>query len=307
LANGFFDLQVNGYAGVDFNQNNLSAEDLHKACVKLKDDSVQGILATIITANPLNMKTRLHRLVQLREQDDLAKKIIYGFHIEGPFLSKKTGYRGAHPIEWLRTADEYLLKDFLNTAEGLIRIVTLAPEVDKGLRMTKMLVREGITVSAGHCNPGHDKLQAAIDAGLSMFTHLGNGCPLMLYRHDNIIQRVLSFREQLWLCFIADGVHIPFFSLKNYLNLVGYEKSVVVTDAMAAAAASPGKYKLNDLQLEVGSDRIVREPGKSNFAGSAITMQQSWTNLKENLGLSEVQCNRLMYKNPMNAIGITGN
>ena len=302
MSFGYFDLQVNGYAGIDFNQNNLSAIDLNNACRKLKKDGVQGILATIITASPDDMITRLQRLVQLREMNELAKKIIYGFHIEGPFLNKKAGYRGAHPAQWLRAADTELLKKLLDAAGGLTKIVTLAPEIDKNFRMTKMLVREGITVSAGHCNPNLDELRAAIDAGLKMFTHLGNGCPLNLHRHDNIIQRALSLRDHIWLCFIADGVHIPFFSLKNYLNIAGYEKSIIVTDAMAAAAAREGKYKLSHLQLEVGADRIVREPGKPNFAGSAVTMQQNHHNLTEYLGLSEEQCGRLMYKNPMKAI-----
>ena len=302
MSFGYFDLQVNGYAGIDFNQNDLSEIALQKACVKLKEDGVQGILATIITASPNDMITRLQRLVQLREKNGFIKKIIYGFHIEGPFLNKKAGYRGAHPNQWLKAADTELLKKLLDAADGLTKIVTLAPEIDNDFQMTKMLVKEGITVSAGHCNPNFAKLRAAIDAGLKMFTHLGNGCPLNLHRHDNIIQRVLSLRDHLWLCFIADDVHIPLFSLKNYLTVAGCEKSIIVTDAMAAASCGEGKYKLSHLQLEVGADRIVRESGKPNFAGSAITMLQSHRNLRESLNFSEEQCRQLMYKNPMKAI-----
>ncbi len=300
----YFDLQVNGYAGVDFNQNDLSPEDLHNACVKLKEDGIQGILATIITASPRDMMKRLQNLTQLLEQDKLVKEIIYGFHIEGPFLNKESGYRGAHPVELIKPADMELLKQLIDAGNGLTKIVTLAPEIDKDFKMIKMLVSEGITVSAGHCNPDMDELEGAIDFGLSMFTHLGNGCPANLDRHDNIIQRVLSFKDQLWLCFIADGVHIPFFVLKNYLDLVGYEKTIIVTDAMAAASASPGKYNLSGLQLEVGDDCIVREPGKPNFAGSATTMKQSQSNLMKYLGLNEEQCKSLTNENPMKAIGI---
>ena len=302
MTNGYIDLQVNGYAGIDFNQNDLAAEELHKACAKLKEDGVSGILATIISASSKDMATRLRRIANLREQDPLIKEIVIGFHIEGPFLSLSPGFRGAHAYELICPANEDKMKFLLDAADGLTRIVTLAPEADANYRVIKMLARNGITVSAGHCDPDLDELKAAIDAGLTMFTHLGNGCPQVLHRHDNIIHRALSLGNQLWLCFIADGIHIPFYVLKNYLDQVGYEKSIIVTDAMAGAGAGPGRYRLNNLQLEVGEDRIVREPGKTSFAGSAIEMSQSHKNLITEVGLSESLVQRLTCENPLKSI-----
>ncbi len=85
MENNFFDLQVNGYAGVDFNRNELTLESLHAACKKLKEDGVKGILATIITADFEDMKSRLKRIAKLRSEDKLIKEMIYGIHIEGPF------------------------------------------------------------------------------------------------------------------------------------------------------------------------------------------------------------------------------
>ena len=85
-------------------------------------------------------------------------------------------------------------------------------------RVIRMLADRGIRVAAGHCDPSGDQLRAAIDAGLSMFTHLGNGCPLMMHRHDNIIQRVLSLSDRLWIGFISDGVHVPLPALRNYFD-----------------------------------------------------------------------------------------
>lgn len=302
MIKGFIDLQVNGYAGIDFNQNDLNAEDLHKACAKLKEDGVKGILATIITASIEEMTMRLRRIVKLREQDPLVKEIILGLHIEGPFVSKIPGYGGAHPDEFICPASVDKMQLLLEAADGLARIVTLAPEVDHNQIVTRLLAREGITVSAGHCDPNLDELKAAIEAGLTMFTHLGNGCPLVLHRHDNIIQRALSLGDQLWLCFIADGIHIPFYTLKNYLNLIGFEKSIIITDAMAGAGASPGRYRISNIELEVGADRIVREPGKQNFAGSAVDMIQTYKNLTTEVGLSESVAQRLTYENPLKSI-----
>ena len=235
---------------------------------------MKGILATIITADINMMKTCLQNIVGLREQDTLIKEIIYGLHIEGPFISKVRGYRGAHPKEFISEANIDDMRSLLDSAGGLTKLITLAPEVDLGNKLTRTLADGGIVVSAGHCNPGLDELKSAIDSGLSMFTHLGNGCPQELHRHDNIIQRVLALKDHLWLCFIADGIHIPFYALKNYITTAGTENCIITTDAMAAAEAKPGQYQLSNITLEVGKDGIVREPGKDNFAGSSVCKWQ---------------------------------
>ena len=301
----FIDLQVNGYAGVDFNSDELSAAALHSACLQLKADRVATILATIITADFQVMLRRLRRLVNLREKNELVRTIIRGIHLEGPFLNPQDGFRGAHQKEYLHRANLPEMEQLLAAADGLISLVTLAPEMDVNFAVTRYLSNQDIIVAAGHCDADLPTLQQAVDAGLSMFTHLGNGCPQMLSRHDNIIARVLSLKDRLWLCFIADGIHIPFFALRNYLTIAGSEKSIIVTDAMAAAAAVPGKYTLGNLELEIGPDHIVREPGKENFAGSAVTMQQSAANLQQQLGCSREDVQKMLYNNPKNVLSIS--
>jgi N-acetylglucosamine-6-phosphate deacetylase len=226
-----------------------------------------------------------------------------GFHIEGPFINATDGYRGAHPADAVTTADTSAMQELLDAGDGLTRLVTLAPECDPGLKVTRMLTGSGVVVSAGHTDASIDTLKAAIDAGLTMFTHLGNGCPSNLPRHDNIIHRVLSLREQLWICFIADGAHIPFFALKNYLNLVGTERAIVVTDAMAGASLGPGRYRLGRLELDIADDLIARLPGGSHLAGSTITMERSLRNLTGKLGFSEEIAWKLVAENPRRSIG----
>src|SRR5581483_5617994 len=197
---GYFDLQVNGYAGVDFNREDLGSEDLHRACARLRADGVDQVLATVITEEPEKMCARLAAILRHREQDPLVRSVIAGFHIEGPFLNPTDGFRGAHPADAIRPAEISLMKRMLDSAGGLARIVTLAPEADPGSQVTRLLARRGVVASAGHTNASVDQLKAAIDEGLSMFTHLGNGCPMKVDRHDNIVQRVLSVSDRLWCC-----------------------------------------------------------------------------------------------------------
>lgn len=301
----FFDLQVNGYAGVDFNQDGLHAGDLHRACERLDADGVGGFLATIITDDLDAMCRRLSTLAALREQDPLARRLIAGLHIEGPFLNEADGYRGAHPRDAIRPATVDGMTRLLDAAGGLARIVTLAPEQDERYAVTRMLVARGIVVSAGHTDANLDQLRGALDAGLSMFTHVGNGCPMIMHRHDNIVQRALSLADRLWLCFIADGAHVPFVALGNYLRLAGEDRTVIVSDATAPAGLGPGRYTLGRWDIVVDADMVPRAPDRSHFVGSGITMQQSAENLRRALGLSADTVRRLTSENPRALLGST--
>jgi N-acetylglucosamine-6-phosphate deacetylase len=295
---GYFDLQVNGYGGVDFNQDELSAADLHRACEHLAADGVEGILATIITDHLEAMCRRLARLVSLRAADPLAARLIAGLHVEGPFLNESAGYRGAHPADAICPASTDSAQRLLDAGAGLVRLFTLAPERDDGQRVTRWLARAGVIVSAGHTNASLDELKAAADAGLSLFTHLGNGCPQQMPRHDNIIQRALSLADRIMPCFIADGVHVPFFALGNYLRCAGIDRCIIVTDAMAAAGLGPGHYRLGRWEVAVGEDSAAWAPDHSHLVGSAGTMARSEQNLAAHLGLSAAECAQLLSLNP---------
>jgi len=303
---GYFDLQINGYGGVDFNQDELTPEGLHTACQYLERDGVSGILATFITEKVETMCHRIERLVRLREADPLAQRLIAGIHIEGPFISDQTGYRGAHPLDAICPANLESAKKLIDSGNGLVRLFTLAPERDAEMKVIRMLKKNGIAVSAGHTDATRDQLRAAVDAGLTLATHVGNGCPMVMNRHDNIVQRILSLSESITPCFIADGVHVPFFALKNYLAIAGMDRAVVVTDAMAAAGMGPGRYRISRWDLEVGEDLAVWAPDRSHLVGSAGTMQRSERNLMQYLGLSKEQCTNLLIRNPRSCISWTG-
>lgn len=301
----YIDIQVNGYAGVDFNQDGLTQASLDLACERLEGDRVSGILATIITDDLDLMCARLKRLAVLRSASESARRMILGFHIEGPFISAVDGYRGAHPLDAVRPADIDAMKRLVDASQGLTRLVTLAPECDPGSHVTDWLARQGIIVSAGHCDPSLDTLKAAVDAGLGMFTHLGNGCPMHIHRHDNIIQRALSLADRIRLCFIADGVHVPFSALSNYLRLAGIDRCIVVTDAMAAAGLGPGRHRLGRWEVDVGDDLAAWAPDRSHLVGSAISMPQCYDNLTTVLGYTDAQARRLVRDNPMSVLQIS--
>ena len=107
-----------------------------------------------------------------------------------------------------------------------------------------------------------------------------------------------SLADKLLIGFIADGTHVPFFALKNYLRAAGIENCYVVTDAIAPAGLGPGRYTLGRWDLLIGDDMVARSPDGSHFVGSAITMPQEWENLTRKLGLSDDEAAKLVASNP---------
>jgi len=295
------DLQVNGYAGVDFNADELTVEEVLAVCQRLEEDSVRGILATIITAPLDQMEQRIARLARwIDELPEVAQKIL-GIHVEGPFISAVGGYVGAHPVAAVLPASYDAAQRLIECGGGQVRLVTLAPECDPGFRVTRMLADQRILVAAGHSDASLDQLHGAIDAGLRLYTHLGNGCPGTMHRHDNIIQRVLSLADSLAISFIADGHHVPPFALKNYLSLVPDEHIVIVSDAISAAGLGPGEFQLGNQTVYVDQAGAAWSADRTHFAGSAATLPKMRAVLEE-LGYSADQINRWMGTNPARLI-----
>lgn len=291
------DLQINGYAGVDFNADDLTEGELLRACQQLSAEGTVGMLATIITADLEAMCRRVRKLAELRERNPDIARVMWGIHIEGPFFPEVPGFIGAHPPEHARPADLDAARRLVDAGAGATRMFTLAPERDETGQVTQWLTDQGVVVAAGHCDPTLDQLERAIDHGLRVFTHLGNGCPLMMHRHDNIIQRALSLSERLTLCFIADGAHIPLFALKNYIKCAGIENSLIVSDDISAAGQGPGTYFIGDQQVTIGEDLVPWSEDRSHLVGSACPLHVMRSHLTSQ-GFSAEDMETLFLKNP---------
>ncbi|MFM8707132.1 MAG: N-acetylglucosamine-6-phosphate deacetylase, partial [Planctomycetia bacterium] len=171
------DLQLNGYKGVDFNGDGVSTDAIRRACLAYRADGGHRLLATVITDELSTMAARIGRLAAAHREDPTVRDVMAGIHVEGPFISPEPGYVGTHPARHVRPATVAAAETLVAAGEGLVRIMTLAPEHDAGLATTRWLADRGIVVSAGHCDPPAEILAVALDAGLAAATHLGNGCP----------------------------------------------------------------------------------------------------------------------------------
>jgi len=294
----YVDLQVNGYMGVDFNAPATTQAQLVSAALAMRGDGVLAALPTVITGSLEVMCQCINNIRFAIESHPDVGGIFRGIHIEGPFLSPEPGYIGAHPLQHALPSDPRALEVLLDAAGPWARLLTLAPEVDTDGRLTRLCTERGVIVAAGHTNASLNQLENCVEAGLSLFTHLGNGCPKLMDRHDNIIYRALRFLHQLRYSLIADGFHVPQVLFENLLEWVSTENLLVVSDAISAAGLGPGTYQLGERVVTIGADKAARDPSGEHFVGAASTMRDADHWLTHTLQLDASMRRKLMCENP---------
>ena len=275
---GLLDLQVNGYAGVDFNSPGLARDQIRGVLQTLRNTGVTRCLPTLITGSLERFVACARALVAVNDP------AIAGIHLEGPYISPADGPRGAHPRAHTAPAS---LDDFRRrqeAASGQIVLVTIAPEVPGALELIEYLVSSGVRVAIGHSEADAARIRDAIAAGATLSTHLGNGCASMLPRHPNLVWEQLA-ADELWASVIVDGHHLPPATVKTMVRAKSPRRTILVTDATAAGGCAPGSYVLGDAQVDVSVDRRVSLRGTSQLAGSALTLPEAIGNTVRFTGL----------------------
>ena len=300
---GLFDFQVNGFGGVDFQRDELTAAQLEHAVATLRRCGTAGIFATLITDEIEVLCRRFAAFEKLCAAAPAAGAAILGYHLEGPWLSPEPGYRGAHPPGPMRAPTWADFERLQAAASGRLRLITLAPEWPGSAEFIAAVTKQGVQVSLGHTNATEAQIDDAVRAGARFCTHLGNGCPMQLHRHDNIVQRLLA-RDDLIACFIPDGVHLPRGVLKNLVRAKPVGSVLFTTDAMAGAGALPGRYTIGPHEIDVGADGVARQPGALNFAGSTLTPDVGVRNVADWLGLPPATARELWSTAAAAAFGV---
>lgn len=302
MMQGFVDLQINGVQGVDFNSASLSLDEWSRALRALRADGTEAFLPTVITDSIPALIDKLDRLACLCEQDGDpgigGGSKPAGIHLEGPYLSDKPGYIGAHPKVHAKDADLEEMKRLFDAAQGWLKFVTLAPERDQGGKVTRWLVDQGVLVAAGHTDASIDELKRGIDSGLSLFTHLGNACPPTVPRHDNIVHRAIALRDSLKITLIADGHHLPLWLIESWVGIFGIDRVAIVSDAISAALLPPGLHRLGGQVVAVGEDGVPRSEDRTHFVGSGATLGMMAGLLRRETSLSEASLAQMLCENP---------
>jgi N-acetylglucosamine-6-phosphate deacetylase len=271
LAPSLVELQVNGYGGIAYHKDDITAEELLRSVSRLARDGCGHVLITLTTRPWGDLMAQLRRVKKLREETPALKAAIAGWHIEGPFMSPEPGFVGAHKPDWMVSPTPENIHELREITQGDPVLLTVAPERPGVLDAVKLATSLGIVISLGHTNAPKDVIDAAIAAGAQAFTHLGNGMPQAIDRHDNILWRVFD-SPALTSGLIPDTIHVSPTLFRAIHRARDPKKIYYTTDAVSPAGMPPGRYTLgisNKREFDVGPDQVVREPGKTNFAGSA--------------------------------------
>lgn len=303
LLPGLMDVQINGFAGYDVNDPEVTAETVAGMAQALWKTGVTSFCPTITTQS----FTRIHRSVQAIaeacRQDRRVARSIIGVHLEGPYVSGEDGPRGAHPAEWVRDPDYDEFQRWQEAAEGRIRIVTLAPERAGSTQFIKKTVNSGVVVAIGHTAADTDAIRAAIDAGATLSTHLGNGAHGFIRRHPNYIWDQLA-ADELSAGIIVDGHHLPPTVVKTFWRAKGEERLFLVSDAVAIAGLPPGRYTALGQQVELTPAGRVNLLGTEYLAGSALELRQGVVNFMRFTGVSLARAWELASARPAQLVGL---
>ena len=300
---GWIDLQVNGYGGVDFNAPGLTVEKVKAVTEKLAANGTVGYLPTLVTGDPEMLMGVLRTVVEARQKFAICEKNILGFFLEGPFISDRPGAVGTHPVEWVHAPDMELFNRFQDAAEGLIRMVNVAAEVPDMPDFVRAVAATGVTVSLGHqLAKSPADIEACIAAGAKAFTHLGNGIPNEVNRHDNIVYTALV-EDRASVMFIPDGHHLPDTMLKLYTRAVPLKRLVAVSDAQYPAGMPPGEYEVCGAHARLEPNGLLWNPSRNCLVGATTPIAKCIEILRERIGLTDDECRAIGHDNALTLIG----
>ena len=303
---GWIDLQVNGYAGVDFNAPGLTVEAVKAVTERLAADGTAGYLPTLVTGDPETLVGTIRTVVAARKRYAVCAQGILGFFLEGPFISDRPGAVGTHPVEWVRAPDPALFDRFQDAAEGLVRMVNVAAEVPGMPDFVRRLTDAGVTVSLGHqlaTSPAD--VEPCLAAGAKAFTHLGNGIPNEVNRHDNIVFTALV-EDRASVMFIPDGHHLPDTMLRLYARAVPVRRLIAVSDAQYPAGLPPGEYEVCGARARLEPNGLLWNPARNCLVGATTPIAKCMEILSERVGLTPDECRAVGRDNALELIGRGG-
>jgi N-acetylglucosamine-6-phosphate deacetylase len=299
---GLVDLQVNGYKGVDFSGSDLTEADFVRACRAMLAEGTTAFLPTMITSPEDIYRHNLPIMAKVLQRQEFHG-CLPGIHLEGPFISPQEGARGVHNPDWIRKPNLRLFQKLLDWANGSVKLITIAADLEGAEELARYAVGAGISVSLGHQMADEDDLDRLVQAGAVALTHLGNGVPAMLARHHNPVWAGLA-EDRLAAMIITDSHHLPASVVKTIIRTKGEENCVVVSDASPLAGLAPGSYPAPGLP---GRKAILTDSGQlyelasGYLIGSSATMLQCM-NWLASLNILPIEDCRFPIENPKSKI-----
>lgn len=270
IAPGYIDIHIHGCAGSDVMTG--TEQDILRISKKLIQHGVTSFLPTVVTdskENILRVIETIKRSIKINCYSN-----ILGIHLEGPFINKSK--KGAMNSDYIIPPKDDMVLDFLRKGNGLIKMITIAPEIKNAKKTIKQLKEKGVIISIGHSNAKYEQLVEATKLGVSQITHLFNAMNALNHRNPGIPGGALEL-DRLKVQVIADGIHIDPVVIKLIMKCKGVDKILLISDAIKAADLCDGIYKSAGLNVTV-KDGVARLENNS-LAGSTLMLDKAVQNL----------------------------
>jgi len=304
VAPGFVDVHIHGAGGHDVMEGTERALDRVTSTVARYGTT--SIVATTVSASEEETCRSLEGIARYirshetpAENAPLAAEIL-GVHLEGPFLSKAR--RGVHPEGALAKPSQETLEAFLKASDGLVKILTVAPEIPGAIQLIERAVAAGIVVAIGHTDADYDQTRAAIQAGARHAVHMYNAMRPFSHRDPGVIGAILT-DTNVTAEVIADGVHVAGPAIQVLIGCKGYDTVLLVSDGIAATGMPDGTYRLGNFEVNVKGGVARNSEGK--LAGSTLTLDRAIRNLVE-LGVTKKDAVRMATVLPARRLGLAG-
>jgi N-acetylglucosamine-6-phosphate deacetylase len=302
--NGYIDLQVNGYRGVDFSSPQLTEQLCANACRDLlADKRIAGFVPTVITSSKQTYERNLAIIADIIESPEFRHGVL-GIHAEGPFISPEQGAVGAHDPALTQKPDRRFFDQMQKWAKGHIKILTIAAEVAGAGELCEYAVSNAVAVSLGHQLAGADELKRLANHGATLLTHVGNAMPNTVHKHNNSLIAALAVRE-LTAMIITDGHHLPPFVIRAIVNAKGSDRMIITSDASPIAAMPPGKYEVLGNSATLEENGLLHNIQKQCLVGSSATISQCVDYLKLQNILTPEQIIQTARENPLKVLNQT--
>ncbi|WP_406285528.1 N-acetylglucosamine-6-phosphate deacetylase [Embleya sp. NBC_00896] len=292
IVPGFVDMHVHGGGGGSYTSGD--PEEALRVAEFHRSHGTTTTIASLVTASPTELLRIVSELAPLVHDGRLA-----GLHLEGPYLS--AARCGAHDPTQLRAPDRDEVTTLLRTADGAIRMVTLAPELKGGVELVRRLADEGVIAAVGHTDGTHRETRAALAAGASVATHLFNAMRSVHHREPGPVTALLQDSDAV-VELINDGVHLHSSVVNLAFASAGPDRVAFITDAMGAAGMPDGVYPLGVMTVDV-VEGVARLADGDSIAGSTLTLDRALRNSVAG-GLPIADVVRSLSATPARALGI---
>ncbi|MEU4542513.1 N-acetylglucosamine-6-phosphate deacetylase [Nonomuraea dietziae] len=290
---GFVDIHNHGGAGGSFP---TGEQDKARDAVALHErHGTTTMVASLVTGSVEDIASATSSLADLCDDGILA-----GIHFEGPYISKARC--GAHDPKLLRRPDPEEFGELVKAGRGHVRMLTIAPELPGALDTIRTAAAEGVIAALGHSDATYEQTIAGIDAGARVATHLYNALPPLGHRTPGPIAALLE-DERVTIELINDGVHVHSAMLRLAYTVAGPERTVLITDAMAATGMGDGTYVLGSMEVSV-KDGVARLVEGGSIAGSTLTMDVAFRRAVQKVGLSLAEAVEVSSLTPARVLGL---